>query len=157
VIRAEGERANALNPNNSWILANFGTYLVWTGELERGSAMVKKAAALNPKHGDWYYLSLSFTEYHKENYEKAMECALKINLPNFHWAQIHLAVAYGQLGRTAEGRATIDKLLVIFPDFPEKAWDEYRTFNILDELIRRSLDGLRKAGLDIREEPATAD
>ncbi len=57
------------------------------------------------------YLGLSFTEYHKENYEKAMECALKINLPNFHWAQIHLAVAYGQLGRTAEGRATIDKLL----------------------------------------------
>ena len=110
-FRTEGERAIALNPNNSWILANFGTYLVWTGELERGSAMVKKAAALNPKHGDWYYLSLSFTEYHKENYEKAMECALKINLPNFHWAQIHLAVAYGQLGRTAEGRATIDKLL----------------------------------------------
>ena len=63
-FRTEGERAIALNPNNSWVLANIGTYLVWTGELERGSAMVKKAAALNPNHPDWYYLSLSFTEYH---------------------------------------------------------------------------------------------
>jgi len=157
LFRAEGERAIALNPNNSWVLANIGTYLVWTSELERGSAMVKKAAALNPNHPGWYYLSLSFTEYHKENYEKAVEYALKINLPNFHWAQIHLAAAYGQLGRTVEGRATISKLLVIFPDFAERAWDEYRKFNIPDELIRRSLEGLRKAGLDVPDEPAAVD
>ena len=78
-------------------------------------------------------------------------------MPHFHWAQIHLAAAYGQLERTPEGQATIDKLLVIFPDFAEKAWDEYRKFNIPDELIRRSLDGFRKAGLDIPDEPVTAD
>ena len=126
---------------------------MWTGELERGSAMVKKAAVLNPNHPGWYYLSLSFAEYHKGNYEKALEHALKINLPDFHWAQAHVAAAYGQLGRMAEGKATIEKLLRIFPDFAEKAWDEYRKFNIPETLIRRSLDGLRKAGLDIPDEP----
>ncbi len=156
LFRAEGERAIALNPNNSWVLATIGTYLVWTGERERGSAMVKKAVALNPNHPGWYYLGLSFTEYHKENYEKAVEYALKINLPDFHWAQVHLAAAYGQLGRTAEGRATIDQLLKIRPDFAEKAWEEWRTFNVPDEVIRRSLDGLRKAGLDVPEEPPPA-
>jgi hypothetical protein len=58
------------------------------------------------------------------------------------------------LGRTAEGRATIDKLLEIYPDFAENAWDEYRKFNMPDELIRRQLDGLRKAGLDVPDDPA---
>jgi adenylate cyclase len=152
-FRSEGERAIALNPNNSWVLANIGTYLVWTGELDRGSAMVKKAAALNPNHPGWYFLSLSFTEYQKKNYDKALDYALKINTPGFHWAQIHLAVAYGQLGRTAEGRATIDKLLENYPDFAENAWDEYRKYNVPDELIRRELDGLRKAGLDVPDGP----
>ena len=152
-FRSEGERAIALNPNNSWVLANIGTYLVWTGEIDRGSAMVKKAAALNPNHPGFYFLSLSFAEYQKKNYDKALDYALKINTPGFHWAQIHLAVAYGQLGRTAEGRATIDKLLEIYPDFAENAWDEYRKFNIPDTLIRRELDGLRKAGLDVPDGP----
>ena len=43
--------------------------------------------------------------------------------------------------------------LEIYPDFAEKAWNEYRMFNIPDELIRRSLDGLRKAGLDVPNDP----
>ena len=60
---------------------------------------------------------------------------------------------YGQLGRAAEGEATINRVLEIYPDFAEKAWNEYRMFNIPDELIRRSLDGLRKAGLDVPNDP----
>jgi len=152
-FRTESERALVLNPNNSSVLADIGTYLVWTGEIDRGSAMVKKAAALNPNHPGWYYLSLSFTEYLKNNYDKALDYALKINLPRFHWAQVRLAAAYGQLGRTAEGRATIDKLLENYPDFAENAWNEYRKFNVPDELIRRELDGLRKAGLELPDNP----
>ena len=153
----EGEKAIALNANNASVLADIGTYLVWTGELERGSAMVRKAAALNPKHAGWYYLSLSFTEYMNENYEQAVDYALRINLPDFHWAQAHLAAAYGQLGRLVEGRATIDKLIEIYPDFAENAWMEYRKFNFPDEQIHRSIDGLRKAGLDIRDETVASD
>ncbi len=155
-FRTEGERAIALNPNNSTVLAAIGTFLSYTGKIERGSAMVKKAAALNPNHPGWYYFPLSFTEYENENYDMALECALKINLPGLFWNHVFLAAAYGQLGRTAEGRATIDKLLEIYPDFAENAWEEYRKFNMSDELIRRHLDGLRKAGLDIPDEPATS-
>ncbi len=153
LFRSEGERAIALNPNNATILADVGTYLVWTGSLERGSAMVKKAAALNPGHGSWYYLSLSYTEYQVKNYEKAMRYALKIGLPDFHWSQIHLAAAYGQLGRDAEAGSTVEKLLNLYPDFAEKAWEEFRKFNNPDAFIRHSVEGLRKAGLNIPPEP----
>jgi len=156
-FRAEGERAVALNPNNATILANIGAQLVQIGEFQNGSEMIRKAAALNPYHPGWYYLPLTFAEYQEGNFDKALGYALKINLPGFYWNQVHLAVAYGQLGRQEEGRAAIDKLLELYPDFAKNAWDEYRKFNIPDTLIRRHNDGLRKAGLDIPDEPAAAD
>ncbi len=47
-------------------------------------------------------------------------------------------------------------MLKLYPDFAEKAWDEYRNLNVPDEITRRDLDGLRKAGLDTRDEPTAA-
>ena len=48
-------------------------------------------------------------------------------------------------------------MLELCPDFAEQAWDGYRSFNVPDEIIRRDLDGLRKAGFDIPDEPTAAD
>jgi len=156
-FRAEAEQAIALDPNGSTALADMGTHLVYTGELERGSAMVRKAVALNPKHPNWYYWSLSFTEYQKENYDKALEYGLKIDSPNVFWNHVFLAAAYGQLGRTAEARTAIDKLLKLYPDFAENAMDEHRQLNFTDDAIRRYFDGLRKAGLDVPDDPPTGE
>jgi len=148
-FRAEADRAVALNANNAAILANIGAQLVNIGEIDRGSAMIKKAMVLNPKHPGWYYFALSSAEYGKENYDKALGYALRINLPDFYWTQIHLAAAYGQLGRTAEAKVAIDKLLELYPDFANNAWDEYRAWNAPEAFIRHGHEGLRKAGLDI--------
>jgi len=153
-FRSEGERAIALNPNNASVLADIGSSLVNIGEFERGSAMVRKAAALNPNHPGWYNFPLTIAEYQKQNYDAALSYALKINMPDFYWTQVQLAAAYGQLGKNDEGRESIGKLLTLYPDFAENAWAEYRKFNAPDELIRNSLDGLRKAGLDVPDDPA---
>ena len=99
-------------------------------------------------------ISAVIAEYQKENYDAALKYALKINIPDFYWTQVQLAAAYGQLGRTDERRKSVNKLLALYPDFGDNAWAEYRKFNASDEVIRNSLDGLRKAGLDVPDDPA---
>jgi len=156
-FRAEAERAIALNPNNCNVLAGIGAHLTYTGEIERGSALVRKAATLNPNHPGWYHLSLSLVEYLQGNYDNALNHALKINLPTVFWTEVRLAMAFAELGRTADAQAAIDRLLTLYPDFAENFWEEHRRINMEDSLIRRSRDGLRKAGLDIPEESAASN
>ena len=55
-----------------------------------------------------------------------------------------------QLGRTREAKVAVDKLLKLYPDFPHQA-REYRNY-IPDTAIEHSIDGLRKAGLDVPPE-----
>ncbi len=119
--------------------------------------MVRKAATLNPNHPGWYNLSLSFTEYMRGDFDAALNYAQKINLPKVFWSEVRLAMAYAQLGRTADAQAVVDRLLTLYPDFAENFWEEHRRINMEDSLIRRSRDGLRKAGLDIPEEPTVSN
>ena len=46
----EEERALALSPNNSYALAASGMWLSFAGNWDRGTALIKKAQALNPYH-----------------------------------------------------------------------------------------------------------
>ncbi len=62
-----------------------------------------------------------------------------------------LAQVYGQLGRPEQARAAAANLLELYPDFPAKAWDEYRKNHLADADIARLVEGLRKAGLPIPE------
>ena len=71
-------------------------------------------------------------------------------MPDMFWTQAFLAMDYGQLGRTREAKVAVDKLLKLYPDFPHQA-REYRNY-IPDTAIEHSIDGLRKAGLDVPPE-----
>ena len=65
-----------------------------------------------------------------------------------------LAQVYGQLGRLDEARAAAATLLELNPTFGEKAREELRKFFHAADHIEHPIDGLRKAGLDIPDEPA---
>ena len=68
-----------------------------------------------------------------------------------------LAVAYGQLGREEEARAAVTRLLELYPGFAAKARNDLRKWYYSEDLVEHFIDGLRKAGLDIPNEPAAAD
>jgi tetratricopeptide (TPR) repeat protein len=150
---AEAERAVALNPNNSMVLANVGLQMILPGELDRGFALINKAIALNPNHPEWYHFPLFHYHYLRGEYEKALDMALKINMPGFFWTHVLRAAVYGQLGRKAEAREAADKLLELYPTYPENARDEFRKWNFPEEAIEHHLEGMRKAGLDIPDAP----
>ena len=141
------DRAIALNPNNATVLASAGLYMSKAGKWQRGIALVRKAAALNPNHQGWYHHPLSWDHYRKGEYEQALAELQKSNLPGFYWTHIFLAAVYGQMGRQKEARAAVNTLIELYPGFTiETARGEFRKHfddNLSDQLI----DGLFKAGL----------
>lgn len=147
-FRAAGERAVALNPNDPETLAHYGTRLVYTGEWERGIALVTKAIALNPDFPEWYRVPIVFYFYQNEDYERALLESQTLDGTRT-WRFLFRAMILGQLGRKEEARTAIDAALELSPDVCERFWDMARIWNVPAPHIQHMADGLRKAGLAI--------
>ena len=109
-----GERAIALSPNNATRLAWYGQNVVYTGRWEHGKALLDKAQALNPYLPTMFYYSYANYYYHYEDYETALEAAVKINQPGLYWNHIIFAENYGQMGRTEEAKQSVAELLRLY-------------------------------------------
>jgi adenylate cyclase len=142
------ERAIALNPNNAFILADLGLWMVYSGRFERGKALVEKAMVLNPLHADWIHFALFLDHYRKGEYREALGVQLKMNVPNNQGIQAGLAAVYGQLGDTEKAKATLAHILRLWPEFAKdpRAWFVRRRFSV--DVLDSLMDGLRKAGLE---------
>jgi TolB-like protein/tetratricopeptide (TPR) repeat protein len=151
-FRSAAERAVALNPMDGFTLAYVGFLIAYSGDWERGCALVEQARQLNPHHPGWYWFPSVFNAYRKRDYRGAVDAALKVNMPGFWRTQAAFAAAYGQLGELDAAQKAVRELLGIKPDFAVVAreelgkwWDE--------ELVGHIIDGLRKAGLAIADAP----
>jgi tetratricopeptide (TPR) repeat protein len=153
----EAEQAIALNPNDGDVLASIGLYIAYGGDWESGMPLMEKAMALSPFFPGWYYFPFGDNYYRKGKYDEALAMYEKVNMPGFYVVPMSLAWTYGQLGRKEEGQAAVAKLLQLRPDFAQKARDEISKYFWADQdLIEHFVDGLRKAGLDIRDKPTAA-
>jgi TolB-like protein/class 3 adenylate cyclase len=143
------ERAIALNPNNAFVLADLGLWMVYSGRFERGKALVEKSMILNPLHADWIHFALFLDHYRKGEYREALGAQLKMNLPNNQGIQAGLAAVYGQLGDTEKAKTTLAHILQLWPEFPKnpRAWFVRRRFS--GDMLESLMDGLHKAGVEV--------
>ena len=143
------ERAIELNPNNAFVLADLGTWMAYSGEWDRGKALVEKAMRLNPFHQRWLYISFVLDHYRKQEFREALAVALKMNLPNNEGVQASLAAVYGQLGEKETARATLDHILATQPGFADDPGRWFTRRRVPDHVVESLMDGLRKGGLDV--------
>ena len=145
-FRAAAERALSLNRMQGYTTAFLGLHFAYSGDWERGCALSERAAQLNPYHPGWYWLPLVINAYRQHDCERALQYALKINMPGLWTAHVALAVINIQLGQTEEARAALKKLLALRPDFAAIAKDELSKW-WLPDMVEQMLTDLRKAGL----------
>src|SRR5438874_2163367 len=145
------ERAMALNPHNSDALGILGLQIVHTGEFERGTAIVHRAMELNANHAGWMHFAPLWDHFHKEEYEQALECANRVDVPGLFWPYLVMASACGHLGRRTEAAAAVRDLLALDPEFAAHARSNVGTWHFASGLMEPILDGLCKAGLSIPE------
>jgi TolB-like protein len=150
-FRPAAERAMALNPLNTDALGILGLEIVHTGEFERGTAIVRRAMGLNPNHAGWMHFAPLWNHFHKGEYEQALACANRVDVPGLFWPFLVMASACGHLGRKAEAAAAVRDLLAIDPEFAAHARANVGTWHFASGLMEPILEGLRKAGLAIPE------
>src|SRR5262249_13508373 len=127
-----------------------GFQIAYSGDWERGCSLAERAIQLNPNHAGWYWFPLVLNAYRQVEYQRALDLALKINMPAFWRTQLMLAVCHAQLRHQDAARAAAQELLKIRPDFAAVGRAELKKW-WNDELVEHLIDGLRKAGLDVQK------
>jgi serine/threonine-protein kinase len=148
-FRGAADLAVALNPMDAYTTAFMGILIAYSGDWEHGYALAEKGMELNPNHPGWYRFCSFFREYRRHEYRAALDIALKMNMPSYHYTHGALAAAYGQLGELENASTALRELLALMPDIATQARELYQKWFGPGELLEDVLDGLRKAGLEI--------
>jgi serine/threonine protein kinase/Tfp pilus assembly protein PilF len=152
-FRSAAERAIELNRMDASVAALIGNLIAYAGDWERGRAMVESAMQLNPDHPGWYWFANFNDAYRQRDYRSALGFALKINLPGNFYTHAVTAAVYGQLGMHEAARKALQEMLTIRPGFAKTAREEFLRWND-PAFVDHMIEGLRKAGLEIPDDPA---
>src|SRR5208283_5373465 len=126
--------------------AFLGLHFAYSGDWERGCALAERATQLNPNHPGWYWLPLVINAYRQHDGERALQHALKVNMPGLWTAQVALTVVNSQLGKMDQARSALRALLAVRPDFAARAQEDLSIW-WQPELVEQMLGDLRKAGV----------
>jgi adenylate cyclase len=163
---AIAELRTAIDLNPSLALAHFGLAMaLWLSD-QPDEAISECDTAIRLSQRDpviWAFFGVrAGVRFSLRDYEGAVKDARRtIWYPQaaYH-AHSTLASALAHLDRREEARIALDKLLEIEPDFsPDVFLASYSPLNpeALRLIFQLLFDGLRKAGLDIRDEPSATD
>ncbi len=150
-----GDRALALNPNDTELLGQLGQLKGLSGRTEEGRAMLEQALAQNPGHSGFYRGVLATIAYMQGDYKVALreiEQTEMRKLPIFHGVA---AIIYAQNGMIDRGMAELETFRQMAPNFIPNVWAELDRRNIPYESQLRMVDGLEKLGVAIPERPET--
>ncbi|HXZ42190.1 MAG TPA: hypothetical protein VEG68_15700, partial [Terriglobales bacterium] len=152
-FRIAAEQALELNPNAAGGGAVLGLCMAYSGDWERGCAVVERAIQINPRLPGWCRFPAFYNAYRKRDYQEAIRIGLKLNLPGLPAAHSAMAAAYGQAGDLPAAQKELQELRRVMPNTAD-VLERIRRWQ-LPEMVDHIVDGLRKAGLDVPDEPPT--
>ncbi len=146
---AEAERAVALNPGDSTVIAYYATSLGYAGRSEQAIPLFQKAIRLNPFGPIWVHQNFGNALQMTERFEEAVSAYKKViqRAPNYIWGHMMLAATYSKMGREKEAREEAAEVLRINPKFSLDFFAKTSLYK--EQSIRENmLNALRKAGLE---------
>ncbi len=149
-----GERAVALNPNDTELLAEFGSRVGQAGDHKRGMAFIEQALARNPGHSGYYNGTLAQLAYLDRDYQRAERLMRQVSLEKFPLYHFVSAIIYAQLGMRPEAAESRDRFLQARPVFFDQ-WDREvakRNYGPKDGALLA--EGARKAGFPMPDATA---
>ncbi len=148
-----GDRALALNPNDSELLGQLGQLKGQSGHFEEGRALLEKALALNPGHAGFYRGVLGLIAYMQGDHRTALreiEHSDQVRLPIFHGVA---AIIYAQNGLHERAAEELDIFNQMAPTFVPNLWSELEARNIPPATQQRIARDLESAGATLPPRP----
>jgi adenylate cyclase len=140
-------QAFRLNPNFADAKADYGIRLALLGRPREGAALTHDAMRLNPLYPRWYHFTFAIEALQQREFQRAIDEAEKIAMPEFYATRLYLAVANAHLGRMEEARIATRQLLTVYPDFVNKFEFQANLESFAPRYRTVLEEGLRKAGL----------
>jgi class 3 adenylate cyclase/TolB-like protein len=144
------DKAISLNPNDAFVLADLGTWMGYAGQWEKAKEWVSRSMQLNPKHQSWLWQTWHLYHFLIGEYAKSRDMALKMNLPDNYMVQASLSAAFAMNGEQKKAEKALAHVLELRPNYPEDPRAPFRARGMPVELIEGIMEGLRKAGLDVK-------
>ncbi|WP_093235003.1 adenylate/guanylate cyclase domain-containing protein [Sinorhizobium sp. NFACC03] len=140
---ASMNRAIAAAPYNAFTLTDAGSILLQAGQPEKALELTDAAAARDPGLSWFFNYVRGFIYIVLGKNEEAVEV---LKATEFADAPLQLAIAYMRLGREAEARAAVEKMLKAAPTATVQSWRQAWNFRDPSILDRAGAD-LARAGL----------
>jgi TolB-like protein len=143
------QHALAIKPAHPGMLSQVGVWLTVAGEWRRGVQLVQDSLPFTVHVPAWNYTAFAFRYLQTQQYEEALQWALKVDAPNWFIAPMTVAACAELAGRHDIAEREVKRLLELEPDFATKGPELLRRWRLNDELLEVLLAGLRGAGLEV--------
>jgi tetratricopeptide (TPR) repeat protein len=148
----------ALAPSRADLLASLGLHIAYSGQWSRGLGLLDRARSINPLHPSGYWFPYALDAYRRGDYEAALRHARRLNMPDFFWDHLFVAMICGQLGRRDQAGEALRRMLALAPNLRADPLAVLGAVIPDAELVSHCVQGLRKAGLGVaRRLGRTAD
>ncbi len=151
VFFEHAKNATELSPNDSWILADLGIFLAYSGEFEKGKEWISRAKDLNPKLHPGYNNAWVLHAILQGNYDEAQKVILSWGTPKSTMSMASLTASYALDGEQQKAQEMARRLQNEHPEFLDDPRAPYRARGMPTELIEKIMGGLRIAGIEVSE------
>src|SRR6185369_14405059 len=150
---AAAKRGLAFDPHNPDLLAELGVRYAFLEQWDLSRPLVAEAFARNPAAPSGYRIASFLYYYAHGDYEAALKEALQLKARYVLYGYICRAMAFAQLGDTANAAASVAEILKVDPTYGDHIEADLAKRGISPHFIRATIEGLSKAGMHI---PAVA-
>ena len=148
-FRLAAERALALNPGHSDVLADIGTCYSCLGDWDQGLQLLERATELSPVHPGWYHVLRTGRHLVNNDLEAAATEIRQAFMPGFFWYHAVAACVAAERGDDETVAGEVHELVTVYPNFAQNARLECQIWSLHDALVETLVSGWRKAGLDV--------
>lgn len=141
-----GEKALALNPNDSELLAELGGRIAVAGNWRRGAAMMEDALARNPAQASFYGGLLAAAYYMIGDDNRALWWIKRSDLKQLSLYHFISALIFARAGHEAEAKASVAEFQRMRPRFFDNLRAELAVWNFTEKDRLVLIEGAKRAG-----------
>ncbi len=136
-----------LNPHNSDLLGELGLRYALLAKWDESAPLIAEAYARNPAAPSGYRVASFLNAYMQGDYRAALQQAIQVKAPYVLYGHMARAIAYAQLGDSANAAASVAEILRIDPDYGHRIVKDLDKRHVDPSIIQAIVEGLAKAGL----------